>query len=114
MEIGVDLVEIKRIRELIKNPRFLHKIFTDKEIEYCSKKKIADQHYAVRFACKEAVWKALNPSEYIKFKDMEILNENSGKPIVKFVNKKKNYGKKLKISLTHTKDYACAVAIFKK
>ena len=101
---GTDIVEISRIRDDIEKmgDRFLNRIYTQNEIEYCeSKKSQKYQSYAARFAAKEAIYKAL--SKYINFeytwKDFEILNDEKGKPFVK-LNFKIDYLEDLEISLS--------------
>ena len=117
---GTDIVEISRIRDDIEKmgDRFLNRIYTQNEIEYCeSKKSQKYQSYAARFAAKEAIYKAL--SKYINFeytwKDFEILNDEKGKPFVK-LNFKIDYLEDLELSLSHCKEYAVAnvVAIYKE
>ena len=87
VKCGTDIIEIDRIKESIEklgNP-FLERVFTKKEIDYCeSKKKQKYQHYAARFAAKEAVFKALSENIQDKFsvswKDFEVENDKQGKP----------------------------------
>ncbi|MFN3967013.1 MAG: holo-ACP synthase, partial [Endomicrobiia bacterium] len=79
MNIGIDIVEVKRIAQLIKNKRFLKRIFSEDEIKYCSSRKNSSQHFAVRFAAKEAVWKALSDKK-LTHKDINITNKKNGKP----------------------------------
>ncbi len=111
MEIGIDSVDISRFKKLEKNPSFLKKVFTEKEIKYCQSKNPSTQHFAVRFAAKEAVIKALSPLK-IKpaFTDIEILNKGDQRPFVIF-NPKFNKKLDIKISLTHSKNLAIAMAI---
>ena len=118
--IGVDHIEISRIKKTIRRQkeRFLNKIFTEKEIEYCEKKKDRYQHYAARFAAKEAVYKALNQTgtEGISWKDIEIVNEISGKPEIFLRNKTLSLAKRLKVSkillsISHNKDIAISNVI---
>ncbi|OGL39778.1 MAG: holo-[acyl-carrier-protein] synthase [Candidatus Schekmanbacteria bacterium RIFCSPHIGHO2_02_FULL_38_11] len=118
--IGVDHIEISRIKKTIRRQkeRFLNKIFTEKEIEYCEKKKDRYQHYAARFAAKEAVYKALNQTgtEGISWKDIEIVNEISGKPEIFLRNKTLRLAKRLKVSkillsISHNKDIAISNVI---
>ncbi len=108
--IGIDIVEIKKIKRLIKNKRFIERVFSQEEIEYCEPKKNKTQHYAARFAAKEAVWKALSGKYSIALKNIVIKNIETGKPIVVLKDEKL---KKLKIeiSLSHTDNYAVAVAL---
>lgn len=117
---GTDIIEIDRIEKNIKihKDKFLKRIFTENEIKYCeSKKSQKYQSYAVRFAAKEAAYKAL--SNYISFKyswrDFEIVNDNTGKPIMKLKFEIKEL-ENLEVSLSHCKEYAIAnvVAIYKE
>ena len=90
--------------------KFLNKIFTKQEIEYCERKNIQKfQSYAVRFAAKEACYKAL--SSYIDFEykwtDFEILNDNIGRPEIK-LNFKIDNLESIDVSLSHEKKYAIA------
>jgi len=107
MRIGVDIIDVKRIKKMIKNKSFLNKVYTDKEIAYCMPKVNKAQHFAVRFASKEAVWKALQRKD-IWHKDIGILNMQGGKPVVTIKGKVK---KNIDISLSHTNEYAVAVAL---
>jgi holo-[acyl-carrier protein] synthase len=109
MNIGIDIVEVKRISKLIKNGAFLKRVFTPGEIAYCSKRVNRAEHYGVRFAAKEAVWKALGMSG-ISLKDISVKNLPNGKPEALIKGKKR---KDIAISLSHTKDYAAAVAVVK-
>jgi len=110
MEIGIDIIEVKRIAKLIRNKSFLKRVFTDQEIEYCSKKVNKAEHYAVRFATKEAVWKALGMGG-ISLKHISVKNLPSGKPEALIKGKIR---KDIAISLSHTENYAAAVAIISK
>ncbi len=110
MNIGIDIVEVKRIAKLIRDERFLNRVYTAEEIRYCSYKKNSAQHFAVRFATKEAVWKALGRND-LPLKDIGVTNRRSGKPeaTVKGIKRKD-----IDISLSHTEQYAAAVAIVKR
>ena len=84
---GTDIIEIDRIKEDIEHigKAFIDRIFTEKEIQYCeSKKSQKYQHYAARFAAKEAVFKAISHQLEDKFsitwKDIEITNDKNGRP----------------------------------
>lgn len=107
MNIGIDIEEIKRFNKLIKDKKFIKRIFSEDEIKYCSSKKNSIQHYAVRFAGKEAVWKALNNSK-IQITDISFKNSVLGKPEVYIKNKKK---KNIEISFSHSKTTVVAVAL---
>ena len=87
---GTDIIEIERVKSSIEEigERFLEKVFTQNEIDYCeSKKKQKYQHYAARFAAKEAAFKAIScelVNKYdISFKDIEVENNEQGRPSLK-------------------------------
>ncbi len=111
--IGTDIIEVHRVKNAIeKHPRFLEKIYTCKEISYCqSKKENKYQSFASRFAAKEAVWKALGKKD-IWHRDITVKNTSDGKPEVILSKKYKSLQKRISLSLSHTQDYAVAVAIF--
>lgn len=118
MFCGTDIIEIDRIKKSIedKGNNFLNKIYTTNEITYCESRKNAKyQHYAARFAAKEAIFKAISETLDDKFDitwtDVEILNDKLGKPKVHFVNE--NFANKynIDVSISHCKEYAVAIAI---
>lgn len=114
---GTDIIEVKRIKDAInkKGDKFLNKIYTPFEIEYCnSKNAMKYQHFAARFAAKEAIFKAISEkmkSKYeITWTDVEIKNDEEGKPKVVFL--KENYNiNQIDISISHVKEYAIAMCI---
>lgn len=117
-EIGIDIIEIKRIEKAINNnPRFLEKMFTEKEIEYFEAKNFKVETIAGNFAAKEAISKAMGTGiRNFKFKDIEVLRNDLGKPIVKTYNNLKDicihYNViEVKVSISHCKEYAVANAI---
>jgi len=119
--IGIDIIEIDRIRDSVEKfgDRFLNKVYTQKELDYCLKKKYKYQHLAARFAAKEAVYKALATgwNEDVSWQNIEISNEPNGMPIVTLQGKLKNFlhkGKYLKISMSHSRDYVACMAIIYK
>lgn len=109
---GIDIIEIKRIQEYIdSNNRFIEKVYTEKEIEYCeSKKKQKYQHYAARFAAKEAVFKAISElveNKYdITWKNIEVINDISNKPRIQFLDIEIKNIQDIDISISHCKEYA--------
>lgn len=121
---GVDIIEVQRIKEAISElgDSFLHRIYTEEEIYYCQKSSgMQYQHFAARFAAKEAVFKAL--SEYIDsrkdllWKEIEVLKGEDGRPKINLERLKKQGLKGLEsidISISHIKEYAVAsvVAVF--
>ena len=110
---GTDIIEIKRIKESIDSLgiKFLERIYTDKEIEYCeSKNNQKYQHYAARFAAKEAIFKAISNGLYDKYdigwRDMEVINDKNGRPHVSLLNIDIPDIEGIDISISHCKEYA--------
>jgi holo-[acyl-carrier protein] synthase len=119
--IGVDIVEIQRIKQVIERfeDKFLNKIYTDFEIDYCNSKANKYQHYAARFAAKEAIYKALNETgqKLAKWKDIEVFNQKNGLPIVKTygkLNEYLSYDKEIKLSISHSDNYVVCLALIHK
>jgi len=110
--IGVDCQEIEVFAEkdIKTNPEFYSRLFTEKEIAYCISKALPSQHFAVRFAAKEAVIKALMP-DHIQHKSVEILNYKNGKPYIKLMNSKLKQRFSLMVSLSHSKSVAVAFVL---
>lgn len=125
MYCGTDIIEVERIENAIKEHQnlteniFLNKIYTKKEIEYCENKgRVKYQHYAARFAAKEAIFKAISSllkDKYeISWQNAEIINNETGKPEVIFKNISKELEEKIihiDISLSHIKEYAVAMVV---
>jgi len=112
LEIGIDCVDISEFKkDVYSNDNIIKKVFTDKEISYCKKKLNAFQHFAVRFAAKEAVIKAFSCYNIkVLLNQVEILNGKNGIPFVKVLNDK--VGKyDIKVSLSHSKNTAIAMVI---
>lgn len=106
--LGIDIVEIRRIAALAKkDKRFLARIFSAEEIRYCKGKKRTWQHFAVRFAAKEAVWKAAGRPG-LRLKDISIRRAASGRPSVVLKGRPAPH---IQVSLTHADGYAAAVAM---
>lgn len=108
--IGVDIVEIDRIAAQVSNPRFLARVFTPAEVAYCRSHKNAAQHFAVRFAAKEAVWKAVG-DPHLSHRDIQVRNRSNGKPEVVFPRAFQKWSRCVMISLSHGREYAVAMAI---
>lgn len=112
--LGNDIVEISRIEKAILKKGFLEKVFTAKEIELIKSKGNRVESYAGRFSAKEAISKAFGTGvRGFKLTDIEILNDDLGKPIVSLKGILKEREKKVKIelSISHCKEYATAVAL---
>ena len=112
--VGIDITDIARFRGLSRrtNKKLLNKIFTPNELTYCFSVDDSASRLAVRFAAKEAVRKALSPAGIppVNFYDIEVLRKKNGIPeIVLRVPKLKHVA--IKISLSHAKESAVAVAL---
>ena len=122
--IGIDIIENKRIKSLIKNKVFLKRTFSRNEIEFSKKLINKTNFFAKRFAAKESLVKALGTGfrDDINFKDIEILNDSLGKPYYVMNNtinsliykkfKVKKYN--LFLSISDEKDYSIAFTIIQK
>ena len=117
--IGSDIIEIERIRSCIEEhrERFLERVFTAKEQEYCQRHQESAARFAGRFAAKEAVAKALGTGigKMLAWKDIEIINQPSGKPEVHLspLAKERFHQPNLLITISHCHLYALAVAIYR-
>jgi holo-[acyl-carrier protein] synthase len=117
--IGTDIIECERIANMIeKHDRtFIERVFTPGEIEYCGQRKAAVQHYAGRWAAKEAILKAMGTgwAKGIQWTDIEVVNEMGGKPFVRLGGVAKTICddrgiSEMLISISHCKRYATAFA----
>lgn len=115
--IGVDIIELVRIEGALKRwgDRFLSRVFTEREISYCQRRKDPIPSLAGRFAAKEAVGKALGvgAGRQIGWKEVEINNDPRGKPGVHLTGRAAAIagGAKILISISHSRDNAMAFAI---
>ena len=112
---GVDIIEISRIEKAIERQgeKFLQTVYTENEIQYCESHKTNKfQHYAARFAAKEAVFKALSwklEDKYaICWKDIEVVDDKQGRPSLNIIGMNLNDIENIDISLSHCKEYAVA------
>ncbi len=116
--IGNDIIEIERLAKSIERHglHFLNRLFTQKEQDYCYKYSDHAPHFAGRFAAKEAIVKALGTGfgAQVQWHEIEILNDELGKPIVRFsdsLNQRFNHPQIL-LSISHCNAYATAVAVW--
>jgi holo-[acyl-carrier protein] synthase len=118
--IGTDIIECERIGRMLTQhgERFTSHVFTEEEFQYCSGKKIAEQHFAGRWAAKEAVLKALGTgwAAGIIWTDVEVVIQPGGKPTIRLhrgaAQKAAELGiAEILISISHCKSYATATAV---
>ncbi len=118
--IGTDIIECPRIGKMIENhgELFLRRVYTDREIRYCQAKKHAIEHFAGRWAAKEAILKAIGTghSRGIAWTDVEVRNGHDGRPQVMVCGAARETAKQrgigdILISISHCRTYATAYAI---
>lgn len=115
--VGTDIIEIERVQQSIERygKKFLDRLFTTKEQEYCLSHRESGRHFAGRFAAKEAVAKAFGTGigESVGWLDIEILNDADGKPKLFLSQHIKDTFKSpvVHLSISHCKDYAVAFAV---
>ncbi len=123
VSIGIDIIEVYRIRETIsRTPRFAERVFTKRERDYCEAKGAASaQSYAARFAAKEAFLKALKTGwrGKVTWHDVEICSDENGVPSLEIEGEAKsileNLGaNRIHLSLSHTTEHAVAQVILEK
>lgn len=118
--LGTDIIEIVRIGRMVERHGevFLNRVFTEGEIRYCQRRKECYQHYAGRWAAKEAVMKTLGTGwvKGVRWRDIEVEVEKSGKPNIRMHGGAKEYAESLEIddiliTISHCRAYATATAI---
>lgn len=117
---GIDIAEVPRIRESIARfgERFLRRVFTEGEIQYCDSKANRAERYAARFAAKEAAMKALGTgwNRGVRWRDIEVVRQPGGRPTIRFRGKAAEFAAALgatnvALSLSHTAEQAIASVI---
>jgi len=116
---GIDIIEVERVKKQVETSAgFIERLFAPVEIEYCRSKRHAAQHYAARFAAKEAFFKALGSGwrEGMEWSEVAVVNDELGRPELKLSGKALEVAARVgveraHVSLSHLKDTACAVVI---
>ncbi len=115
MRVGVDLIEIERIRAALERyPGFRERCFTEAERSYCDSRANPAQSYAGRFAGKEAVGKALGIGVHFTWKEIEIAGRP--KPAVRLTGRTKAWAERVQagridLSMTHSRELAAAICV---
>ena len=115
--LGNDIIEISRMRSSIERHglHFLNRLFSQKEQDYCYRFQDPSPHFAGRFAAKEAIAKALGTGfgAHLAWHDVEIINDEQGKPVVYLSTavQEKHNNPKILLSISHCNEYAMATAI---
>ncbi len=118
--LGIDLIQIDRVAHMLEahGERFTRKVYTEHEVQRCSRRGNPAQEYAARWAAKEATMKALGTGwrQGVRFKDIENYNLPSGKPMIRLHGRAKELAEQLganraHVSITHERDYAAAVVV---
>jgi len=119
--VGIDIVKIERMKRLIEKwgRRFLERVFTENEIFYCYEKKEPHLSLAVRFAAKEALIKAIGSVPLASLRDIEVVNAETGKPLLRIVGKletvlREKYIKRVHLSLSHEREYGVACVVLEQ
>jgi holo-[acyl-carrier protein] synthase len=122
VSIGIDIIEIRRVREVLaRTPRFRERVFTEREREYCDSRGelAAAQHYAARFAAKEAAFKALRTGWRggLSWRHVEVTSTEEGAPLLQLSGHAREIFDSLgathaHLSLSHTTEHAVAQVIF--
>ena len=114
---GTDIVNIERIKKAIEkhNEKFLTTVYTKQEVEYCEKHENTKyQHYAARFAAKEAFFKAtsnISSENYVDWNNIEVINGKNGRPELNFKTIDNIEIQSIDLSLSHTDEYAIATVV---
>ena len=123
ISIGIDIIEVARVREVLaRTPRFAERVFTAAERAYCDgRDAVAAQHYAARFAAKEAALKALQTGWRggISWQDVEIASRDTGAPFLILHGPvqelfEKSGATAAHLSMSHTSEHAIAEVILEK
>ena len=118
--IGVDLVHIGRMEKVVERwgKRFITRVFTTEEIEFCNERAFPPASFAMRFAAKEAALKALGTGwqEGIRWKDVEVVPGDLGKPLLNFHGRAEEIfqasgAKEAHVTITHASEYAMAAVV---
>ena len=117
--VGVDIADVKRIKASLDRwgERFVTRIFSSREAQYCRQHRDEALRFAARFAAKEAFIKCMGSARGILWHEIELLNDQKGKPLFRFSDsiRKKLDGKKIQkvhVSISHTAEYAVAFVVF--
>ena len=123
ISVGIDIIEVRRVKAVLRRtPRFVERVFTPRERDYCDRRGVvAPQHYAARFAAKEAALKALGTgwSGGIAWQDVEVVSQASGAPALIFHNHARELFQQsgadvAHISISHTSEHAIAQVILER
>ena len=114
MKVGVDLIEIERVRRALERPGFRERCFTSAERTYCDSRANPAESYAARFAGKEAVGKALGCGVRFTWKDVEIVGWP--KPVVRLSGRTAAFAERMSageidLSMTHSRELAAAICV---
>lgn len=119
--VGIDLVKIERMKQVVERwgQKFLERVFTKEEISYCYEKKNPYLSLAVRFAAKEALIKAIGSAIPVSYTDIEVINVEAGKPLLKVNGRleiffKEKSIKRTHLSLSHEYEYGVACVVLEQ
>jgi len=117
--VGVDIADVKRIRDALKRwgEKFVTRTFSSREAEYCRRHRDEALRFAARFAAKEAFIKCMGSTRGIAWNEIELLNDRTGKPHFHLSDTlqkklKKREIQRVHVSITHAAEYAVALVVF--
>ena len=117
--VGIDIADVNRIKNALERwgDRFVTRIFSPREAEYCRRHRDEALRFAARFAAKEAFIKCMGSARGIRWHEIELINDRAGKPFFRFSGsiRKKLGGRKVRkvhVSISHTQEYAVAFVVF--
>ncbi len=112
--LGTDIIEIERVRRAVAKKHFRDNVYTEREQIYCeSRGSHCAASYAARFAAKEAFFKALGTGIVTRLTEVEIVNDLRGAPTINLRGRAATlaFGKKITVSMSHSRDFATATCI---
>ncbi len=115
--VGTDIIEIERVRRAVSRAHFKNRVFTETEQNYCENRGAQSAaSYAARFAAKEAFFKAIGTGIVTNLTEIEIVNDAAGKPQIFLYGAAKilaenKHVEKIFVSLSHSREFATAVAV---
>lgn len=120
--LGIDMVSISRITEKVNKVDFRQAVFTESEVEYCEAAHAKMQHYAARFAIKEAFLKATGKGlayDIDTLKQIEVYNKPEGQPAIRLTGtfealQQTEHWMNIHVSVSHENDHAIAIVILEK
>ncbi len=112
--VGIDVVDVGRFRAALerRGERLLKRLFTERELEYCLRKRRPEEHLSARFAAKVSLFKALKRG--FAFTEVEVLNDKKGSPLFRFSRRARLKGLRLNVTISHTGTLSIAETVVER